>query len=126
MANPFYWGTPKSAPKTVSAANTNRDGTGTLVDLVTGVANGSPILGVTVRATGTTTAGMVRLFYYDGTTNHLIDEIPVVAITPSGTVEAFDMTWYPPFPLTVQSGHKLKASTHNAEAFTLLVSYGER
>jgi hypothetical protein len=126
VANPFYWGTPKSVPAAVSAANTNRDGTGTLVDLVTGAANGSPILGVAVRAAGTVTDGVIRLFYYNGTTNFLIEEILVTATTPSATVEVFSTTWEPSHPLTIASGHKLKASTHNAETFNLLVSYGER
>ncbi len=46
----------------LSTANTNRDGTGTLVPVVIGAANGSRVDRIQYQATGTTTAGMLRLF----------------------------------------------------------------
>jgi hypothetical protein len=51
------------------------------VDVLTGVAAGTKVFEVRVQATVTTTAGMVRLYYYDGTNTRLFDEIPVSAIT---------------------------------------------
>jgi hypothetical protein len=65
--SPTFTGTPRVGSSQVSAANTGRDGTGTIVDLLTGVAAGTKVFEVRVQATVTTTAGMVRLYYYDGT-----------------------------------------------------------
>ena len=104
----------------LSVANTNRDGTGTLVDIFTAGDNGSLIQRVEVIATGTTTAGVIRLFVYDGTNNRLYDEILVTAITPSTTVEVFSANINPSPALPLKNTWKLKASTHNAETFNVL------
>lgn len=111
----------KSYTGVVSAANTNRDGTGTIVDLVTGVTNGTKVENVEITATGVTTAGMVRLYLYDGTNTRLLKEVAVTAITPSATVKAFTDT-YSPGKCFLATGQKLQASTHNAEAFHVVVN----
>jgi uncharacterized membrane protein len=69
----------------LSVANTNRDGTGTLVDILTAAAAGTRVDALEIVAAGTTTAGVVRLFLYDGTNNRLFKEILVDAVTPSTT-----------------------------------------
>ena len=51
----------------ISAANTNRDGTGTLVTVSTGTTSGDRIEDIELCAAGTTTDGVVRLFIFDGT-----------------------------------------------------------
>lgn len=111
----------------LSAANTARDGTGTLVTIATGGTNGSRIDRINVRASVTTTAGMVRFFIDTGSAIRLIHEIPVTAITPSGTVEAWSAEWVrddnQPLVL-LPSGWMLKASTHNAEAIEILACGG--
>lgn len=122
---PQFASIPKVGAGSLSAANTNRDGTGTLVTIVTAGTNGSRIDSVTVCATATTTAGMVRLFLHDGTTAFLLKEIPVSSITPSGTVQAFSayltsFTNPELFPKTIPSGWSLRASTNNAEAFRVI------
>ena len=51
--------------QTISTANSNLDGTGTLSSaILTGSANGTLIKTVTVKAQVTTTQGMVRLYIY--------------------------------------------------------------
>jgi hypothetical protein len=87
--SPTFTGTPRVGNAQVSAANTGRDGTGTVVDVLTGVAAGTKVFEVRVQATVTTTAGMVRLYYYDGTNTRLFDEIPVTATTGSASVAEF-------------------------------------
>lgn len=112
----------------VAAANTNRDGTGTLVDLVTGGADGTRIDRILARATVTTTAGTLRIWYYNGTTNFLVDEIPVTALTPSATVQSFTaervrsdgLPWF-----VLPSGHKLKITMHNAESMNVFALGGD-
>lgn len=119
-----YAATPRAAVAQVTAANTNRDGTGTLVTVFTGGASGSRIDDIVVQAVGTTTAGMVRLFLSldGGATNRLLREVAVSAVTPSATVPAFraelsDLAWLLP-----DSNAQLRASTHNAETFNVVVT----
>lgn len=113
--------TPASAAVNISAANTNRDGTGTIVNVETAGASGSRIDDLTITATGTTTAGMIRLFLHDGTNARLWREVPVSAVTPSGTVQAWT-AMLTNLALVLQSGWSLRASTHNAESFNVLVT----
>jgi len=116
-----YASTPATAVGQVSAANTNRDGTGTIVTVLTAGASGTRVDDITVTATGTTTAGMVRLYLNDGTNSRLWREIAVSAITPSGTVAAFTAA-LSNLGLVLKTGWSLRASTHNAEAFNVAVT----
>ena len=116
-----YAATPKTAVAQVSTANTARDGTGTLATVFTAGASGSRIDDIAIIATGTTTAGMVRLFLHDGTTARLWREVAVSAITPSATVSPFS-SLLSGLALVLQTGWSLRASTHNAETFNVLVT----
>jgi hypothetical protein len=113
---PKFTSTVRYGGVVVSAANTNRDGTGTIVDVMTGVAAGTKIFEVIVQATVTTTAGMIRLYYYDGTNTRLIDEITVSATTVSASVPAARTVRTYDNLVLAGATHKLQASTHNAEA----------
>ena len=108
----------------ISAANTARDGTGTVPTIFTAGSEGSLIELIRVVAEGTTTAGMVRIFLHNGATFFLYDEIPVSAITPSATVEVFQGEIVPSKPLVLPTGWTLRASTHNAEVFNVFVTGG--
>lgn len=116
--NPNYAQAPLIGMAQISSANTNRDGTGTLVSVVTATPNGSRIERIRIQATVTTTAGMVRLFLFDGTNNRLYMEIPVTAATPSGTVAAFSYEGAVS-DLVLPTGWILKAAPHNAETFNV-------
>lgn len=116
-----YASTARTAIAQATAANTNRDGTGTIATVFTAGASGSRIDDVTITAVGTTTAGMVRLFLHDGTNARLLREVAVSAITPSGTVAAFTAS-LTNLALVLQSGWSLRASTHNAETFNVCVT----
>lgn len=118
----------------VSTANTNRDGTGTIVTVATGPSTaaaagvGERINRVVVQATGTTTAGVIR-FYISvdgGTTNRLICERLVPAITPSTTIAAFrsEVSELVGLVLTGGGSCMLRASTNNAETFNIMVESG--
>lgn len=116
-----YAATPKTAVAQVSTANTARDGTGTIVTVFTAGTSGSRVDDITITATGTTTAGMVRLFLHDGTNARLWREVPVNAVTPSATVSPFS-SLLGNLALVLQTGWSLRASTHNAETFNILVT----
>jgi len=82
---------------TISAANTARDGTGTIVKLFANDtdigANGTRVDTLNIVATVTTTAGVIRMFGWDGAAYFLIyPEILVSAVTPSATVSSWAIT----------------------------------
>ncbi len=119
--NAQYASTPRAALGQVSTANTARDGTGTLATILTAGSNGTRIDDIKIQATGTTTAGVVRLFLHDGTNARLFAEILVSAVTPSTTVEAWSFTLLNQ-AIVIPSGWSLRASTNNAETFNLIVN----
>lgn len=113
---------------TVSAANTARDGTGTVPTICTAGAQGTRIDLITIEAQVTTTAGVVRLFLHNGSAFFLWKEVLVTAITPSASVAAFrtEVSRSDGLPVMVlPSGYSLRASTHQAEAFSVCVSGGD-
>lgn len=124
--SPIFTGVCRCEAVSFTTANTNRDGTGTIGDAFVPGANGSAVENVRIKAIGTTTAGMVRLYVYDGATYRLIAEVAVTAITPSGTVQSFQADWTPPNGLLpLPSGRKLGVSTHNGEQFIATTQGGD-
>ena len=126
MAAPLYPQTSLSTDVTISTANTNLDG-------VTGAGYGSVATGsagmdeidvVYIQAGGATTAGMIRLWVYDGTTAIMVAEIPVPPNTPINTFPQVPVwrtvvQFNPPLRLPSTS-HVLRASTHIGETFYVL------
>lgn len=115
---PIYPATPKTWQGQVTAANTNRDGSGTIVTVVTGGSNGSRIDRVRVKSTVTTTAGLARLWISlnAGTTWRLYTEISVSAITVSASTAAFESTYLTPDLLLPDGSALLGATMEKAEA----------
>lgn len=124
-SNPQYPAYVSGGEVAFSTANTNRDGTGTIVDVLTGVAAGTKVFEIVVQATVTTTAGMVRLYYYDGTNTRLFDEVPVAAITVSASTVAFRTSRTYANLVLASNTHKIQASTHNAEAINVQAFAGD-
>lgn len=125
---PVFASTPRCAMAQATAANTNRDGTGTLVTVLTAGANGSRLERVRIVAAGTTTAGVVRLFIHDGTNARLLHEMLVSAITPSTTVQVWSADIDMSFnggSILLPNGYSLRASTHNAETFNVIAIGGD-
>jgi hypothetical protein len=120
-AVPAYAATPKIGAGTVTTADTSRTAPTTVVTVFTAGANGSRIDRINLEAIGTTTATTVRLFLYNGTTYYLWQELPVSAVTPSGTVQAFNSAISSAqnpnnFPLPLPSGWSLRASINDTQA----------
>lgn len=109
----------------VTVANANLDGTGTLVTLVTGGVNGTLLELIRVKATVTTTAGMIRLFVDDGSNVRLIKEITVAAITIGASTAAYEAEYVPTGNMVLPATHILKASTEKAEAMNVFVQGGD-
>jgi hypothetical protein len=105
----------------LTTANPNLDGTGTLVNLVTGAIDGTTIQSIRITAPGTTTAGMIRFFLYDGTNNRLLDEVNVSAVVPSATQRAFATN--AAVSVFLEQNQILKASTEKSETFNVITTY---
>lgn len=87
--------------KTITTANTAKDGTGTVVAALTGGTNGTLVKGITFRPLGTNIATVARIFLNNGSTNTsatnnvLIGEL---GLPPSTLTEVGEMTknvWVP-------------------------------
>lgn len=107
------------APVSISTANANRDGSGTTVQLYSAPADGARLAYIRVVATGTTTAGMIRIFFATttGGTKFLIGEIGVSAVTPSASATTWSGEFVFTEPLLMKQNYTLFVSTHNAETF---------
>lgn len=105
---------------TISTANSNLDGTGTLGTLLTAGANGTLVKTITFKAQTNVTQGMLRLFIYDGTNTRLYQEIEVHAVTKSAQDRSFETTIA--CNLRLKAGDVLKASTQNAETFNVIAN----
>lgn len=120
---PLFASVPYVGMAQIGTANTNRDGTtGTYATVSPGVP--CRIDRIRIAATGSTTAGMIRIFLSDGTNVRLWREIPVVAITPSGTAPVYSIS-IPVEDLAIPSTWSIKLSTHNAETFNVFLHGGD-
>lgn len=122
---PAFAATPKLAFGQIGTANTNRDGTGTVVDIYTAPSGGARLNRVLVTAPASSTAGIVRFFIYNGTSSRLIAELSVSSATPSGTVKCFTSFVPELVGLLLPSGYKLQAAPHNGETFNIHAELGE-
>ncbi len=123
-----------------TTANTARDGTGPVGTVYTapgtvntpGAGEGATVESITVMATGTTTAGMVRLYRTSASGTDVIRELAVTAITPAATVKAWtiptsegaDVNGRLYLNLRLMPGEVLKVSTHNGEPFVITADLG--
>lgn len=114
--------TPRTAVAQATAANTARDGTGTIATVITGVAAGTRIDDIEITATTATTAGVVRLWLHDGTNARLWREILVQAITPSTSIAVWNSRLTDLGLILQSASWSLRASTHNAETFNVAVT----
>jgi hypothetical protein len=73
--NPSFIATPRIGVGSVDTANTNRDGTGTIADVITGAASGTRILEVVLKADGDPADCTIVLYLYDGSNSIVFDEI---------------------------------------------------
>lgn len=107
--------------KTLTTANPNKDGTGTLVNLLPTSGNsGTLIKSITIKAVGATTLGAIRFFVNYGTFT-LLKEVPVPAVTPSAIVPTFSTVITFPDGFKSINGNILYASTENSEEFNIIL-----
>lgn len=101
---------------TISTANSNLDGTGTLGSVLTGTTS-RQIKNIFIKSGGTTTEGMIRFFIYDGSNTRIFKEVKVPAITPNGSNKSFGRLIVFNKPFILPPNYILKVSTEKAETF---------
>jgi len=123
---PIFTLTPVIGVAQLTTANTGRNGTGAIVEVLTGGENGTRITRITIQGTQTTTAGMVRLFLTIGAVTALYDEIAVTAITGSNSVVEFTTTmeYTEDRAFILPDGVVLSAATSIAETFNVFAEGG--
>ena len=122
--NPSFASTPRVGLSTVSTADTSRTSPTNVVTVFTAGASGSRIDEINITATGTTTANMIRLWVYNGSTYYLFQEISVTAITPTTGLSVFQSSsTYNNFML--ESGQSLRVTTNNAESYNVVAFGGD-
>ncbi|HMS45465.1 MAG TPA: hypothetical protein PKC68_06800 [Alphaproteobacteria bacterium] len=124
-SKPEFANKPRQSSASLIFGNTNRDGSGTIENVLSAGPAGSRVERVRICATGVTTAGMVRLFVHDGVRNRLIEEITVAAITPTASVKAFRELINFPGGLILPPNYSLRAATHQSEGFHLSAEGGD-
>ena len=111
-----------------AVANSNLDGTGTIVDVATAHPTyGSRIDVVRAHAEVVTTDGLLRLFLHNGSAWRLLMEIAVPAVTASGTVAAWDSAdiYFRGGGLHLPAGWRLGAAVANAEPVNVFATGGD-
>ena len=102
-----------SAVNTGSALPTTADTSLTAptnqVTVLTAGALGTKVEEIVCQGVGTSVAGVVNIFRYDGATYHLIDQFLITAVTPSTTAVAFRLKRQYD-NLLLKSGDTLRAS----------------
>ena len=86
---PAFVSTARLTVASLSAANTNLDGSGTITSLISGVAAGTRVLEIDAQCSATSAAALVNLFIStdSGSTWKLFDQIAITAATVSNTVK---------------------------------------
>lgn len=115
---PQYTATPVISSGFVAVANGNLDGSGAVVDVITGAANGTRVDKVTIQCLNNTVAGLIRLYVAPPAINgRLIMEVPVTAIIISSTVPAFHADINLAGGIMLPPTYALQASTTQGVAF---------
>lgn len=103
---------------TISVANPNLDGTGTIVDVIAGASDGTAVESINIQALGDTSPGMVRLFLNDGASNYLVQEIPIPQTLRTDLITAFKAVFAA--DIDIPSGWTLRAATEQPDSFNVI------
>lgn len=121
---PNFASTPRCSSVAISTADTSRTAPTNVGTLFTAGASGSRIDEIDIVAAGTSTANVVRIFIYNGSTYFLLQEILISAITPSASTVAFS-TAITFNSLVIPSGSSVRVTTNNAEAYHVTAFGGD-
>lgn len=122
--SPNFAATPRFSAVSIATGDTSRTAPTNVGTVFTAGSSGSRIDEVTITAAGTSTANVVRLFIYTGSTYYLLQEVLITAVTASASVDSFTTTLT--FnSLVLPSGHSLRATTHASETYHISAFGGD-
>ena len=87
-SSPAFASTPSLGSASLGGFDTSLTAPSTVSTIVTGGSSGTKINEIVIQGTGTTVAGVVNIFVYDGSYS-LIDPVLVSAVTSSTSAVAF-------------------------------------
>jgi len=124
-----YAATPKVGSALLTTADTSLTAPTTVGTVFTAGSSGSRIDYIDVQGVATTTACIVNLFIFDGTTYFLWQQIPVIAVTSSTTAPAFTAALSSNgnaniMPLTIPTGYSLRATVTVTQTGVRVIAYG--
>lgn len=121
---PNFAATVKSWAAAISTADTSRTAPSNVGTLVTAGSSGSRVDEISITAAGTSTANVVRIFLYNGSTYFLKEEVLVTATTPSASVPAFTTTLrYDSF--VIPNAWSVRVTTNNTETYHVTAFGGD-
>lgn len=85
--SPQFAVTPRIGSVSIATADSSYTAPTNVGTLITGASTGTRIAEIVVKLAATSTAAIVRIFLYDGTTYWLFDEVTIAAATGSATVQ---------------------------------------
>ena len=124
-----YASTPVFGSANLTTADTSLTAPTTVGTVLTAGASGTRIDYIEIQGVATTVTSLINLFIYNGSTYVLWQQIPVVAITTSTTSPAFSAALSSNvnaniMPLTLPTGHSLRATTTVAQTGVRVIAYG--
>ena len=124
-----YASTPKFGSAILTTADTSLTAPTTVGTIVTAGSSGTRIDYIDIQGVATTSAGLINLFVYDGTTYVLWNQVPVIAVTSSTTAPAFSISLSSNgnsniMPLTLPTGYSLRAATSISQTGIRVTAYG--
>lgn len=124
-----YASTPRVGSANLTTADTSLTAPTTVGTVLTAGASGTRIDYIEVQGVATTSAGLVNLFIYDGSNYILWQQVPVIAVTSSTTAPAFAANLSSNsnaniMPLTLPTGHSLRATTSVSQTGIRVTAYG--
>jgi len=124
-ASAQFAATPKIGSASISTANPNRNGTGTVATLFSAGALGSRVDSISIKARGATTQGMIRFFIHDGSNYRFFTEDEVIPITPTSVDKTHESYIELAGGITLPNGYSLRVSTEIGEAFDVCAFGGD-
>lgn len=124
-----YAATPKVGSALLTTADTSLTAPTTVGTVFTAGSSGSRIDYIDIQGVATTTASIVNLFIYDGTTYFLWQQVPVIAVTSSTTAVAFNAGLSSNananvMPLCIPTGYSLRATVTVTQSGIRVIAYG--
>ena len=124
-----YAATPRIGSALLTTADTSLTAPTTVGTVLTAGSSGSRIDYIDVQGVATTTACLVNLFIYDGSTYFLYAQVPVLAVTSSTTAPAFSATLSSNgnaniMPINLPTGYSLRATVSVTQTGVRVIAQG--